>query len=158
MRRMTRLGGVVGLLAALAAAPMQAEVVVNESVDISLKAFVSCANGGAGEIVDLNGPLHVLTTFNMNGNHVNGMTHFQPQGITGVGESTGDKYQASGTTQDHFTGSLTDGQYSQFFVNNFKFVGKGPGNNFVVHENFHVTINADGEMTTFHDNYSADCK
>jgi hypothetical protein len=61
-------------------------------------------------------------------------------------------------TQDHFKGSLTNGQFNQTFVNNFRIIGQGPGNNFVLHENFHLTINANGEVTTVHDNFSADCK
>jgi hypothetical protein len=66
MRNMTMLASVVGLLAALAATPIQAEIVVSDSVDISLQVFVPCANGEAGELVDLNGPLHILITFNIN--------------------------------------------------------------------------------------------
>jgi len=32
------------------------------------------------------------------------------------------------------------------------------GNNFLVHETFHVTINANGSVTAFLDNFSIDCR
>jgi hypothetical protein len=157
MRKVTTLAR-IGAVLALLAAPVQAEVVDNESIDLNLVVFVPCANGGAGELVDLNGPLHTLITVNMNGNSVSGKTHSQPQGIFGVGLDTGDKYQGVGVTQDHFRGSFKNGQFHETFVNNFRIVGQGSGNNFLIHENLHLTINANGEMTTTHDNFSTECK
>jgi hypothetical protein len=86
------------LFAALAlfTVPANAAKQVNDMSDINLSVFVPCAAGGAGELVDLSGPLHTLITFTINGNNVSGKTHFQPQGIRGIGETTGDKYQATG--------------------------------------------------------------
>ena len=34
----------------------------------------------------------------------------------------------------------------------------GAGNNFLFHENQKITINANGDVTVIHDNFSADCK
>ena len=130
----------------------------NDTTDIDLTVFVPCAAGGAGEIVDLTGPLHTLITFTINGNNVSGFFHFQPQGISGTGETTGAKYQATGVTEESFKNSLQNGQANETFVNNFRIIGEGPGNNFLVHETLHFTINADGAVTVSHDNFSADCK
>jgi hypothetical protein len=91
MRKLMTLGSIGAVLAVLVAAPVRAPVVENDSIDINLAVFVPCANGGVGELVDLNGPLHILTTFTINGNKVSGKTHFQPQGISGVGLDSGDK-------------------------------------------------------------------
>jgi hypothetical protein len=44
------------------------------------------------------------------------------------------------------------------FVNNFRIIGQGPGNNFLVHETMHITLNAAGFLTVFHDNITVDCK
>ena len=104
------------------------------------------------------GPLHTLVTFTINGRTISGKNHFQPQGISGVGVDTGDSYRAVGVTQDHFKASLTGGQLNQTFVNNFRIIGQGPGNNFQFHENFHLAVNANGQVTTVHDNFSANCK
>src|SRR6516164_4864219 len=150
----------VCVLAVLASAilPANAAIEVNDRTDISLSVFIPCAAGGAGEIVDLSGPLHTLLTFTINENNVSGFFHFQPQGISGTGETTGEKYQATGVTQESFKSSLQNGQANLTFVNNFRIIGQGPGNNYLVHETMHITINADGAVTVFHDNISVDCK
>ena len=142
----------------LFALPANAAKQVNDVTDIDLPVFIPCAAGGAGELVDLSGPLHTLITFTINGNNVSGKTHFQPQDISGTGETTGDKYQATGVTQESFKGSFQNGQFSDTFVNNFRIIGQGPGNNFLVHENLHITVNANGRVTVFHDNFSVECK
>src|SRR5437588_5849118 len=125
--------------------PANAAVQANDTTDINLTVFVPCAAGGAGEIVDLSGPLHTLITFTINGNNVSGKAHFQPQGIVGSGETTGDKYQATGVTKaSSFKASFQNGQAQQTFVNNFRIIGQGPGNNSLVHEVARSTCNANG--------------
>jgi len=138
--------------------PANASVQVNDQTDISLTVFIPCAAGGVGQVVDLTGPLHTLITFTINGNNVSGFFHFQPQGISGTGETTGEKYQATGVTQESFKTSLQDGQANSTFVNNFRIIGQGPGNNFLVHETLHFAINANGTVAVFHDNFSVECK
>jgi hypothetical protein len=138
--------------------PLRAAVEVNDKTDISLSEFVTCAAGGAGEVVDLSGPLHTLLTFTINGNKVSAVSHFQPQGISGTGETTGERYHATGVTMESFTTSLRNGQANSTFVNNFRIIGQGPGNNLLVHETAHITINADGTVTITHDNFSIDCR
>jgi len=149
------------LFAALALFTMPANAAkqINDMSDINLTVFVPCAAGGAGELVDLSGPLHTLITFTINGNNVSGTAHFQPQGLSGTGETTGDKYQATGVTKaSSFKVSFQNGQFTQTYVNNFRIIGQGSGNNFLVHEVLHVTFNANGTVTVFHDNFSIDCK
>jgi hypothetical protein len=143
---------------AIAIVPANAAVTRNDITEIDLTVFVPCAAGGAGEIVNLTGPLHTVVTFTINGNNVSGYVHYQPQGIVGTGETTGAKYQATGITQESFKGSIQNGQFNDTFVNNFKIIGQGPSNNFLVHETFHITINANGTLTVFHDNLSIDCR
>jgi hypothetical protein len=128
----------------------------NQIIPIDLLVNIPCANGGLGEDVLLSGSLHVIThlTFSNSGT-VTIKTHFQPQGISGVGQVTGAKYQATGVTQDIL--NLSFGE-NYTLVNNFRMIGQGPGNNFTVHENFHYTINANGTLTSVHDNFTADCK
>jgi hypothetical protein len=151
---------IVCLLVVLASwvPPGNAAVQVNDRTDISLTIFIPCAAGGAGEVVDLNGPLDTLITFTINTNNVSGFFHFQPQGISGTGETSSEKYQATGVTQQSFKTSLENGQANLTYVNNFRIIGQGPGNNFLVHETMHVTINANGAITVFHDNFSVECK
>ena len=88
-----------------------------------------CANGGAGETVSLAGTLHEVFHVTI---EANGDAHFkiddQPQGIRGIGQTSGVKYQATGVTQ---TMSNTN---PVTFVNNFRIIGQGPGNNFLIHQ------------------------
>ena len=146
------------MLGAIAAAFAQAVTFKsNDKVDFDgLAVFVPCANGGAGEVVVFQGNLHVLITATINGNNVRFKEHFQPQGLQGVGLSTGDKYNATGVTQD-MEGFGTVGAEITF-VNNFRMIGQGPGNNILVHENFPVTVNANGDITANHDNATTECK
>ena len=138
---------------------VKAEVTQNISVPLDgFSVFIPCANNGAGELVIFQGNLHILLSFTINNNRVSGKDHFQPQGLTGTGSVTGDKYQATGVTQSMFSGSLVNGQYQSTYVNNFRIIGQGPGNNLLVQEIAHFTINANGTLTVYVDNFSADCK
>lgn len=132
----------------------------NLSIPIALAVFIPCANGGVGESVLLAGELHVLftTTISSSG-RVTIREHFQPQGISGVGETIGDRYQATGVTKQKVTfDGITGFPFNTTFVNNFRIIGQGPENNYLVHENIHVTINANGDLTAEVDNLTIECK
>ncbi len=146
------------MAALLVSAPVYAEVVTNVSVPVTIGVFVPCANGGAGEGVLLSGNLHILArvTVSESGNASIGI-HFQPQGISGTGAVTGDKYQGTGVTLENININAPL-PFSDTFVNNFRIIGQGNGNNFLVHSTFHVTVNANGEVTATVANFSVECK
>jgi hypothetical protein len=155
------------LLTALAAAVIcavgstaqaSAETTTNESIPLEgFVVYIPCANGGLGEWVPLEGSLHVLTTFTLNANGYSGKYHFQPQGASGVGSSTGDRYRATGVTQGTFA-AHAGGGFTSTDVNNFRIIGPGRGNNLLVHWVFHFTVNANGELTASVSHSTADCK
>jgi hypothetical protein len=130
----------------------------NVKFPVTIGVFIPCAAGGAGEWVLLSGNMHSLSHTTVNGNNFRTKIHNQPQGITGTGLTTGDKYQGTGVTQETFGGSFVNGQFSDTFINNFRIIGQGRGNNYLIHQLFHVTFNANGELTAFVDNFSAECK
>ncbi len=142
---------------AFSAVNVRAAVVVNESIPFDgFTAFVECADGGNGEEVVLTGDMHFLLAVTLDANgglHVK--DHYQFQGVSGIGQSTGDKYQAVGVSQGTFNGKVG---FTYTFVQNFRIIGQGPGNDFLVHVTFHLTVNADGTTTVFHDNFTIDCK
>jgi|RhiMetStandDraft_8_1073273.scaffolds.fasta_scaffold01860_2 hypothetical protein len=147
------------LIASLSVAQASAKattVTDNVRIPTDIFVFVPCAAGGAGEFVQLSGTLHVLfvTTIDSRGGF-HSKYHFQPQGVSGTGLTTGAKYQATGVTQGTFNGRVG---FEETFVNNFRIIGQGPGNNFMIHENFHITVNANGEVTAFVDNFSVKCR
>jgi hypothetical protein len=144
---------VVVFVVGIATLPMQAAVTTNTSIPITLFVDIPCA----GELVVLNGPLHILSsvTFDSAGGfHMLG--HFQPQGISGLGQTTGAKYQATGETE--FQTNAKAVPFETSFVNNFKIIGQGPGNNLLIHENMHLTVNANGTVTAVIDNTSVECR
>lgn len=130
----------------------------NVQVPTTLIVFVPCANGGVGELIQVEGDLHVLfhTTISSSGN-LHSDFHFQPMGISGQGLTTGDKYQATGVTQDEFS---SEGPFplTETSVNNFRMIGQGPSNNFFVHENTRITFNANGQVAVVVDNLKTGCK
>ena len=132
---------------------------VNLRVPISFEQFVPCANGGAGEILDVSGPLNVNihTTTNNNGG-TNVLMHFNPQRIRGVGRDTGDVYQGNGMSMFHTTIGPGGLPFSDTFIDNFIFIGPGTGNNLVTHQTVKVTINANGEATADVNIDNIDCK
>jgi len=128
---------------------------VSTNFPLDVVVFVPCAAGGAGELVELTGTLHDLFHITADGNggfHVK--QHDNPQELAGPGLTTGAKYQGNGVTQQEFNAKAGE---TQTFINNFRIIGQGPGNNFQLHENFHITINANGDLTASVDNFSADC-
>jgi hypothetical protein len=138
----------------LGPATARAEVVTNVVVPITIVVDIPCAP----DIVILSGELHTLVTQVVDSNggiHIK--SHSQPQGISGVGLLTGAKYQATGVTQEHFN-DHPGLPLEDTFVNNFRIIGQGPGNNFLVHTTLHITVNANGVVTANVINARTDCK
>jgi hypothetical protein len=124
-----------------------------EPLELSL--LIPCAADGAGETVDLSGTLHVvlhMTTDGHGGVHIR--EHFNPQGVSGYGQTTGGKYQATGVTVEQLNATIG---VQSTFINNFRVIGPGRGNDFIVHENFHVTVNANGTVTANVGNTTTSC-
>lgn len=144
------------LLTAFLTSGLNAAVITDIKVPVNIPVFIPCAAGGTGELVVLQGNLHVLLRFTVStSGTIHAGMHFQPQGISGVGQTTGDKYQGTGVTQDEV--NLTVGT-EETMVNNFRIIGQGNGNNFLMHETFHITINANGTVTASLDKFSVDCR
>ena len=126
-------------------------------IPINIGVYVPCAVGGAGEFVLLSGNLHSLYHFTDDGaGGFHAMSENNPQGISGTGSTSGDKYQATGVTLSHFNTSGLP--FNQTFVNNFRIIGQGPDNNYLVHQTFHITVNAKGQLTATVDNFSVECR
>jgi hypothetical protein len=139
------------------ASPVSAGVILNTAVAFEQVVDVPCADGGSGEDVLVSGFLHVLVTATADAKgSVHNTTHFQPFGVAGTGLTTGDVYRATGLTRDEANGLEAPFEFT--FVNNFRIIGPGKGNNLLVHELFHVTINALGETTVLVDHLSSECK
>jgi hypothetical protein len=144
-------------LALTFALPVFSQAAVTTNVKEPLAFVVSnpCANDGAGEDVPLTGTLHTLITATEDkggGFHIN--LHFTER-ATGVGLTTGATYQASGIATNIFNAKV--GQVSTL-VNTLRLIGQGPGNNLLIHEIIHLTINANGVVTAEFFRASQECK
>jgi hypothetical protein len=132
-------------------------ITTNDFVPFAQVNLVPCANGGAGELVLVQGTLHIQQHITINDNRATIKSHFQPQGASGTGLTTGDSYNAVGVTQEVDTLALAGGATEFTFINNFRLIGQGSGNNLQVKQTIHTTINADGTVTSVVDNSSVEC-
>lgn len=151
---------VVGIFGIFHSNLASAAVTSNVIIPLVTTDFVPCANNGTGELVDLTGNLHILaiTTTSGSGN-VTMKLQFNPQGVTGIGRTTGDIYQGTGVTTTITTfDSITGYPVVSNFLNRFRLIGKGPGANYLNNQSIHITINANGTVTALIDNTSAICK
>jgi len=156
--RFLKLLGVVSALGLCFAGSAAGEVVTNTIVPIAATSFVPCADGGAGEYVALTGALHVkvsVTVDGAGGLHVT--ESYQPQNVTGTGLTTGTTYEATGMTNS-VSNASGDGGFNNKFEDIFRIIGPGPGNNLLVHENFHLEVDSDGNVTLLDDTFTATCK
>jgi hypothetical protein len=131
------------------AGPQMAAVTESISLRVPLDrfVFVECADEGAGESVHLLGTLHIVNHIVVTSSGVTGVRLFNPQGVSGTGMTTGRKYQGIGVTQE----VITEHEYAAetiTFVNNFRIMGQGPGNDLVVHIQFHLTDTPTGYRVT----------
>lgn len=123
------------------------------------RVWVSCANDGAGESVALLGEIDMLTqaTEDPNGG-VHNVTLVRPSGVVGVGLVSGLVYRGTGGTFEA-EGYAADGYPATYsFVNNFRIIGQGPGNNLLMHMTVQQTLTADGQVSADVDFRSLECR
>jgi hypothetical protein len=142
-------------------APSLSAAVSTEQLTLPLNktVWVSCANGGLGEDVALTGELElrIHTTEDANGG-VRVASHVRPSQVAGVGSVTGAKYRGNGGTiiNEHvYPGGLPS---AYKFVNNFRIIGQGPGNNLHVHIVIHQNWDENGQLTADVSLDHNDCK
>ena len=139
------------------ALPAEAEVVVNELVPFSQLVTIDCDQDGTPEdTVAISGQLHVLITTTSNGTVTTLRNLFVPRNVTGTGTITGATYRGVGNSQDT-TIQVTGGPSVFTLVNNFYIIGQDGGYRYLVHETFHVTMDADGNVVVSHDNAFITC-
>lgn len=160
MRRMRKPGSFLtaaAILMLISPSPIQAAT-TSISVPFALINFVPCAAGGAGELVLIQGTLHIVTGLTVTPSgafHIK--QHFQPQGATGIGLTTGDVYQANGVTRENLSFNAGGLPITDTFINNFRLIAPGTGNNLQIHQTLHITINENGVVTASVANTSVSC-
>ena len=108
------------------------------------------------ENVDLSGNLHLLIHVNSDGNggfHLK--LHANAQGISGVGQSSGNKYQGTGAANLQFNAKKG---VVVTAVLNANLISKGSADNASLHVTLHLTVNANNNVTATVVNVNAKCK
>lgn len=152
----------IAAVAALAAASLvvavsaQAGVTTNEQASIGYAGYVPCANDGAGELLLGTIDVHTLASETVDGNHDAWQFVFERHGEL-VGQITGDMYRLAGVEHGSYTQSLDTEHSTLTYVNRYRLVGPGQGNNLVVRETAHITIDADEAVVVERDDFGVDC-
>ena len=127
-----------------------------ESVPYDQTLFIPCGNDGAGEEVALQGSLKIAEHIVYNDRGFTLDYHVITQGITGVGLTTGENFQASGGIKSTITGEFGEvGQYSRVFIQQLRIVGQNTV--FKVTYKVKITITPDGKITTSIEDETVDC-
>jgi hypothetical protein len=119
-----------------------ATIVQGFAVDFTLPSGSAC-----GEAIHVSGTTNMVSTTTVNS--AGGfLFSFQsnPQGVTGVGLTTGAVYQGTGVTRSSLT---VNAGLTQSFVNSFKLIGHGKTPNLLETDIFHVTVDANGLIEVF---------
>jgi hypothetical protein len=135
--------------------PASPDVVQQERFEIELPVFIPCAD----DFVVLEGTLHLLFQTNVNVN--TGAAQFRslahPANLSGEGLVSGRTYHGTGGTMS--SERWRDGLPQRFsFVNNFRIIGQGSGNNYLVQMISHVFFDADGNLRLEVDRESFECR
>jgi hypothetical protein len=114
----------------------------------------------AGDLIQLNGILHVLVSTTANGSGgFQVFTSSNTQGLTGTSLVTGERYVASDEVQDR--SSFPAGPpfpVTQTVVQSHELVSQGTSPNWVMHWTLRVRVDALGVPTVLVDNMHAECE
>jgi hypothetical protein len=159
-RRMTwlRLMVVVLLLALALPLSVSADAIVYRYNDVQVPVSGWVPNLCGGEWVYIDGVAHFSGHTVITGNKARFNGHLNGQGVSGVGLTSGAKYNypISSHFSDSFNNQFTT--YSGIYVFSEKLIGQGPNNNMVVTSQFHYTFDfSTGEFRVLVDNFRIDC-
>jgi hypothetical protein len=153
-------GSVVALLlsAALAPATAVSATATTEVVREIVPFVFNDVNPCNGEAVSITGELTLITRTTVDSN---GTLHVAftlvPSQVRGVGES-GTGYKAVGGQREQFNVSLDEAPVTDTFTDIFNLISEGGTDNFSARTTFHITVNANGEVTASVLNIVEECR
>ena len=144
------------VLAAVTTFPAHAEATT--STERVIEPFDTIAIACNGEVVLLSGELLLIfhTTVDSRGGFHDKFT-LVPRNVRGVGSETGTEYKAVGGDRSSFTADIDDGPVVFTNTDMFNLVSNGSADNLQGKFTFHITINANGEITSEVDAFSEKC-
>jgi hypothetical protein len=125
----------------------------NGTVQISIPVNTSIFNDCTGESVDIVGTDHLIVHQTIQGNNINLNFSENFQSIVGTGEISGDLYSTTSILHNHITAHKGQTVSAQQ-----KLVLTGATTKLTVLMQLHITINADGIVTAFLDEFTSTCE
>ena len=103
------------------------------------------------EVIEISGSIHMVSQTQADGSLIG---HFNYQNVTGLGLTSGNAYRASAVDharlQAPFPSSITS-------VRSFHLISRGGESNLLVQVLYHITVNANGEVTAAIDDLNTQC-
>ena len=135
---------------------IKAQAVVTNTHTVIIQDHSSLINPCNGENISFTGTLEEDLHVVINGNKFITSKH-QAGHFVGTGDQ-GNTYVANIQANVPLNGSLTNGQFTFTETINVPVISKGGAPNFVMHVLNHLTINAKGDVTSFTEEISSDCR
>jgi len=121
--------------------------------------YVDCALDGAGEWVVFTGSMHVTQHLTIDGQGVHHFSwHYNPQGVVGVGQTSGNTYRGTGVTRQGEKLEADYLPYSRTYIDNFGVIGQGLEGKLHLKTTIRVKIDADGNTTHSFEKEEMTCK
>lgn len=116
--------------------------------------FIALIDVCGEELVEFQGMYHYTETLRFSDNgKIHYKFHINAKG-TGVGLSSGTTYQWNDSINE--SANLSPGE-SYTFTQTWNMIGQGDAPNLRIKARFHVTVNANGELTVLFNSSTADC-
>jgi hypothetical protein len=104
-----------------------------------------------GEDVELSGKIHLVSQIQPDGSEVG---HVNYQGVSGVGLTSGTTYRASSVDSFRLAAPFPSDIHS---VRSLRLISPGPEDDLLVKFLFHITVNANGEITAEVEDVDSEC-
>ena len=155
MKRIVVLFAVTASAVLAAVSTAQAAVVTNTTVSYPYAGWVPCANGGTAEYVTGVIDAHILATSTTNDSVDAWQFEFAPRGSL-VGSITGDTYRLTGVERGSYVEGLKSDHSTLTYINRYHLIGPGSGNNLIVRETAHLTLDGD-DVVVDRDEFGIEC-
>lgn len=140
-----------------AATPSQAAATTFRD-SITVPYDVVLYNACTGEDVALTGELSITAHTTIDGQGgIHSKFTLVPHNVRGTGLSSGITYKAVGGARSTFNADADFAPLAITSTSMFNLVSQGSSDNFQVRYTFHLTVNANGELTAVVDNFTLKC-
>jgi hypothetical protein len=100
------------------------------------------SNDCTGEQIEIMGTIHLVYNEQPGGGQIG---HFNYQNTSGIGLTSGDIFRVTSTDLVHLSAPFPSDITA---VSTFHLISQGQGDNLLVHVLYHITVNAQGDITT----------